>query len=178
MVVKNFDVNRSEIIPDLVWFKTQKFSDMRGSLFTTFYKEVMEKYIPSDLDFKHDKFALTFHNCLRGIHGDSKSWKLVTCVYGEVTQVAIDLRKDSPTYGKWEKLIINQDSQISVLLPPNFGNAFVVNSEVAIYHYKLAYLGEYVDAEDQFSVRWDDPRFAIDWPIREPILSDRDKNIK
>lgn len=177
MDVKDFEIHRSENIPDLVWFKTKKFSDLRGSLFTTFHKEVMDEYLPKDLEFKHDKFALTFHNCLRGIHGDTKTWKLVTCVYGEVHQYAVDLRPDSPTFGKWEKFVINQDSQVSVLLPPGFGNAFVVTSEAAMYHYKLAYIGEYFDAADQFSVRWNDPKLGIEWPIQNPILSDRDKNL-
>lgn len=178
MDVKDFEIHRSEIIPDLVWFRTKKFSDLRGSLFTTFHKEVQEQFLPEGQFFKHDKFALTFHNCLRGIHGDSKSWKLVTSVYGEVYEVAVDLRPDSPTYGKWDKFLINQDNQVSVLLPPGFGNSFIVTSEVAVYHYKLAYDGDYVDAADQFSFRWDDPRFGIEWPTDTPILSDRDKNIK
>ena len=62
MDVKDFEIHKSEIIPDLVWFKTKKFSDLRGSLFTTFHAEVMEQYIPKDLQFKHDKFALTFQS--------------------------------------------------------------------------------------------------------------------
>lgn len=178
MDVTDFEIHKSEIISDLIWFKTKKFSDLRGSLFTTFHTEVMNKFLPYGLEFIHDKFALTFHNCLRGIHGDTKTWKLVTCVYGEVHQYSVDLRTDSTTYGKWEKFVINQDNQVSVLLPPGFGNAFVVTSEVAMYHYKLAYLGDYVDAVDQFSVRWDDVKLGIKWPIHNPILSDRDKNLE
>lgn len=177
MDVKDFEIYRSEIIPDLVWFRTKKFSDMRGTLFTSFHKEVMEEYLPHDLEFKHDKFALTFHNCLRGIHGDTKSWKLVTCVFGEVVQVAVDLRQGSSTYGRWEKFVINQDNQVSVLLPPGFGNAFIATSEAAMYHYKLAYPGEYFDANEQFSVRWDDPKLGIEWQIHNPVLSERDKNL-
>ena len=61
-----------------------------------------------------------------------------------------------------------------VLIPPGIGNAFYVNSEKATYHYKLAYHGEYVDADEQFTVPWDDPRINIEWPSRSPILSDRD----
>ena len=64
-----------------------------------------------------------------------------------------------------------------MLLPPGFGNSFLVTSEAAMYHYKLAYIGDYVDAADQFSVRWDDPRLGIDWPVKNPTLSDRDKNL-
>ena len=64
---------------------------------------------------------------------------------------------------------------MSVLLPPGIGNAFYVRSEAAVYHYKLAYLGDYFDAADQFSVKWNDPEIAIEWPTNHPILSDRDK---
>ena len=177
MSVKDFEIFRSEVLPEVVLFRTSKFGDLRGSLYTTFYKDVMEEYLPSELVFKHDKFALTNQNCLRGIHGDSKSWKLVTCVYGEVTEVVVDLRKDSPSFGKWDKFVINSGNQVSVLLPPGFGNSFYVNSEIAVYHYKLAYDGDYVDAQDQFTVRWDDPKLNIDWPTKHPILSERDKNV-
>ena len=177
MNVKDFEIHHSVVIPDLVWFKTKKFSDLRGSLYTTFYKDVMERFLPRNLSFKHDKFALTYYHCLRGIHGDAKTWKLVTAVYGEITQVAIDLRKESATYGKWEKFLINEENQVSVLLPPGFGNAFYVDSEEAVYHYKLAYEGDYCDAKDQFSVRWNDPALGIEWPCDSPILSERDKCI-
>ena len=61
-----------------------------------------------------------------------------------------------------------------VLIPPGLGNAFFVKSEFATYHYKLAYQGDYVDSEDQFTVAWDDPRINIDWPSKDPILSERD----
>ena len=62
-----------------------------------------------------------------------------------------------------------------ILLPPKMGNSFFVNSEMAIYHYKLAYEGEYLDAEDQFHLKWNDPSLGIEWPIEHPILSNRDK---
>ncbi|MDD2268976.1 MAG: dTDP-4-dehydrorhamnose 3,5-epimerase family protein [Eubacteriales bacterium] len=175
MDVRDFEIWKSEIIPDVVLFRTQKFSDLRGSLYTTFYKDVMENYLPDNLYFKHDKFAMTFHNCLRGIHGDTKSWKLVTSVFGEVYEVFVDLRPDSSTYKKWDKVLINQDNQISVLLPPGLGNSFYVTSEIAMYHYKLAYNGEYFDAKDQFSLKWNDPEIGIEWPSKSPMLSDRDK---
>jgi dTDP-4-dehydrorhamnose 3,5-epimerase len=112
---------------------------------------------------------------LRGIHGDEQSWKLVTCVYGEIHQVVIDCREDSPTYLKWEKFIINKNNQLSILIPPNMGNSYFVTSEVSVYHYKLAYNGDYIDAEKQFTIKWNDPRLNIDWPNRHPILQDRDK---
>ena len=175
MQVKDFEIIKSSKIEGVICFKTSKNIDLRGSLYTTFYKEVMEEYLPENLEFKHDKFSTSYHNVLRGIHGDTKSWKLVTAVYGDIMQVIVDRRPDSPTYNQWEKFEINTDNPMSVLLPPGIGNAFYVRSEAAVYHYKLAYLGDYFDAADQFSVKWNDPEIAIEWPTNNPILSDRDK---
>lgn len=173
--VKDFEIVKSAIIDGVFTFKPSVNSDLRGTLFSTYHKDVFDSYLPKDLFFKHDKFSKSFNNVLRGIHGDSKSWKLVTAVYGEIMQVIVDCRKDSPTYLKHEKFIINEQNQISVLLPPGIGNSFYVMSEVAVYHYKLAYPGEYLDAEEQFSVKWDDPSIGIKWPTKNPILSGRDK---
>jgi dTDP-4-dehydrorhamnose 3,5-epimerase len=88
--------------------------------------------------------------------------------------VVVDCRKDSDTYTLYESFNINEDNQISILIPPRLGNAYYVNSANAVYHYKLAYDGEYIDADKQFSYKWNDPLFNIKWPIEHPILSKRD----
>lgn len=173
--VKEFEITKSKIIEGVYVFKPSVNIDLRGSLYTTYNSDIFEEYIPKDLKFNHDKFSKSFKNVLRGIHGDTKSWKLVTSVFGEVLQVIVDVRKDSSSYLKHEKFIINEQNPISVLIPPGIGNSFLVLSEVAIYHYKLAYLGEYLDAQEQFSYKWNDPILGIEWPINEPILSNRDK---
>jgi dTDP-4-dehydrorhamnose 3,5-epimerase len=173
--VKDFKIERSEIIKDVLVFTPSVNEDERGTLYTTFHGEVFDQYLPKDLTFKHDKFSKSYKNVLRGIHGDTKSWKLVTAVYGEVYQVVVDCRKNSETYQKWQYFEINQANPVSVLLPPGIGNAFFVRSDVAVYHYKLAYPGEYLDAEDQFSIKWNNPEIAIHWPTNNPILSNRDK---
>lgn len=149
--------------------------DHRGNIWSSFIANEIQHLIPPNLAFKHDKFSRSGRNVLRGIHGDQKSWKLVTCVYGEIHQVVVDLRKDSPTYQRWSKYVINKKNQMLVLIPPNFGNAYYVSSAEAVYHYKLAYQGEYIDADDQFSLKWNDPRLSIDWPCDSPILSIRDQ---
>ena len=171
----NFKIKESEIIEGVWIIKPSVAQDNRGNIWTSFLKEDVEKLLPSGLFFKHDKFSESKRNVLRGIHGDEKSWKLVTCVYGEIHQVVVDCRKGSPTYLSWEKFIVKKENQLSVLIPPNMGNAYFVNSVKAVYHYKLAYEGEYIDAEEQFSYKWNDPRINVDWPIKNPILSDRDK---
>jgi len=169
-----FEIQQSVVL-DGVWIVTPPvFEDARGTIWTSYLKDEIEKQLPEDLYFKHDKFSESQHNVLRGIHGDRKSWKLVTCVFGEIHQVVVDMREDSPTYLKWQKFLINRNNQILVLIPPNIGNAYYVSSAHAVYHYKLAYQGDYADYDQQFSVRWDDPRIAIDWPTTSPMLSERD----
>ena len=171
----NFQITESDLLKGVWTIKPSVASDLRGNIWTSFLKDEIERLLPRQLYFKHDKFSESKMNVLRGIHGDEKSWKLVTCVYGEIYQVIVDCRKESATYLKWEKIIINKNNQSLVLIPPNMGNAYYVNSAVAVYHYKLAYEGDYIDADSQFSIKWNDQRIGIDWPNLNPILSDRDK---
>lgn len=173
--VKDFEIVDSVVIKGVKIITPSVHNDERGTLFTTFYEEVYAGLVPNGIHFKHDKFARTIKRVLRGIHGDTKSWKLVTAVYGEISQVVVDNRKESPTYKKWELFKISGTNPKLILLPPGVGNAFYVHSAEAVYHYKLAYEGEYFDAEEQFTIKWNDSEFGIAWPDKDPILSDRDK---
>ena len=169
-----FNIQESTEINGVYILTPSVSEDTRGNIWTSFLKGDVERLLPDDLFFKHDKFSTSKHNVLRGIHGDTKSWKLVTCVYGEIQQVVIDMRKDSPTYKKWQDFIISKDNQQLILIPPNMGNAYYVNISEAVYHYKLAYNGDYIDADEQFSVRWNDNTIGINWTSDNPILSNRD----
>ncbi len=173
--INHFEIEKSKKIEGVYIFTPSFGQDERGIIYTSFYEDNFRDYLPKGLMFKHDKFSSSKKNVLRGIHGDTKSWKLVTCVFGEIYQVVVDCRKNSPTYKQWEAFTINSENPKLILLPPNMGNSFYVNSEIAIYHYKLAYEGEYLDAEDQFSIKWNDPSIGIKWPNEKPILSNRDK---
>lgn len=145
-----------------------KFEENRGNIWTTFVDDV------TPIKFHHDKFSISNFNVLRGIHGDNKSTKLVTAVYGEILQVVVDCRQSSKTYREYISVLINRSNPCSVLIPPGCGNAYYVQSEQAVYHYKLSYPGDYIDAQDQFTFRFDDPIFGIKWPTLNPILSTRD----
>jgi dTDP-4-dehydrorhamnose 3,5-epimerase len=169
-----FDVEESTEIAGVYIFTPPICEDLRGNIWTSFLKDKVEHLLPNNLYFKHDKFSTSKKNVLRGIHGDTKSWKLVTCVFGEVQQVVVDLRKGSPTYLKWQDFIINSNKQL-ILIPPYMGNAYYVCSEQAVYHYKLAYDGDYIDADEQFSMKWNDEKININWLSNSPILSSRDK---
>ena len=170
----DFVIEESKEIDGLKIITPSVTNDSRGNIWTSFLKGEIDPLLPKGLSFKHDKFSFSEHNVLRGIHGDHKSWKLVTCVYGEVHQVVADLRRDSSSYQVWEKFIINKENQFLILIPPGLGNAYYVSSDQAVYHYKLAYSGEYIDAEDQFTYKWNDADLGIDWPVKTPSLSPRD----
>lgn len=145
-------------------------SDNRGEIWTSYIKN--EKI---NIDFNHDKFSTSKKGVLRGLHGDYKSTKLVSCVKGEVYQVVVDLRENSKTYKKHIALNLSEYENVSVLIPPGCANGFQVVSSLAVYHYKLSYNGEYFDFDKQFTYKWNSQDLNIKWPLLDPILSDRDK---
>ena len=160
------------IFPEISIFSPSSFEDYRGELYTLYdYKEL-------PLDFNHDKVAISRQNVLRGLHGDGKAFKLITCLHGEIYLVVVDNREWSPTYLKWDSIVLSSNNKKSILVPPRFGNGHLVLSESATFFYKWAYKGEYPDVKDQFSINWRDPKVNIHWPIDNPILSERDKNSK
>ncbi len=95
--------------------------------------------------------------------------------YGQLYFVVVDNRKDSVTYLEWDHTILSDNNKKIVLLPPGFGNSFCVLSDYSIFMYKWSYKGKYPDVKNQFSLKWDDERIGINWPIDNPILSKRDK---
>ena len=151
--------------------KPDVFTDYRGDLWTTWKKDEFKV----DLEFNHDKISTSRKHVLRGIHGDFKSWKLVTCLYGEIYFVILDNRKSSDTFGKWESMVLDDKNKKQVLLPPGVGNGFLVMSNHCVFGYKWSYNGNYPDVDDQFSIKWNDTSVGIHWPIQNPILSERDK---
>ena len=140
------------------------FTDHRGDLWTIWREG------DHDLKFNHDKVSVSKKNVIRGIHGDDKSWKLVTCLYGEIYFVVVNPDNDT-----WDYIILTGDNKKIVLVPPTYGNGHCVLSEHAVFMYKWSYEGDYPDVGDQFTIRWNDPKLGVDWPIDDPILSNRDR---
>lgn len=172
----DFKIYKSKTLDEVTIIIPDTFHDNRGSLYTTYLKDKFEGLLPQNISFVHDKFAVSKKNVLRGIHGDFFSWKLISCVHGKIFQVVVDNRKESKTFLKHFGLFLDGSSPKSVLIPPGFGNAFQVLSHNAVYNYKLAYSGNYRDANEQFTLKWNDERISIDWPNKNPILSQRDSN--
>lgn len=171
---KDFKIIRSNIFREVYLIEPSVFEDNRGNIFTSYLKEVYSSLLPSGYEFIHDKFAFSKHNVLRGLHGDDKTWKLVSCIYGRIFEVVADVRKESPTFCKWESYELSSDKYRQILIPPGFVNGYYVLSENAVFHYKLAYEGEYVDAGGQITLRWNTPELGIIWPCKDPILQERD----
>lgn len=152
-------------------FQNTAFKDHRGLYWTSWKKNNNIK-----LNFNHDKFSISKKNVLRGLHGDRKTWKLVSCVYGKVFFVIINYNKKSKYFLQKKTLILSNENRKQVLIPPNYLNGFLCLSENCVFHYKLAYKGKYNDAKDQFSVKWNDKRLSIKWPKKNNlILSLRDR---
>jgi len=157
------------ILPEVKIYQPDSFEDYRGELYTLFKQEEHE------LVFNHDKVSVSRQNVLRGMHGDSKSWKLITCLSGVVYLVVIDNRPESLNYLKWDSIVLSETNRKQVLVPPMFANGHLVLSSQATFFYKWSYLGDYPDVKDQFTLKWNDPKINIHWPIDNPILSNRDK---
>lgn len=146
------------------------FKDHRGYYWTTWKKGnfIKKKFI-------HDKFSISKKNTLRGFHCDFKTWKMISCVYGKVMFVTVDMKKKSKNYLKHKKWILEHRKPKIILIPPYFANAYLCLSKECVFHYKLSYKGNYIDSNLQSSFRWNDPKFKIKWPIKKPILSKRDR---
>ena len=170
----DFKISYSNKLEEIAIISPSISTDERGTIWTSYLRDQLDSLIPDHLYFKHEKFSESKNNVLRGIHGDDKSWKLVTSVYGQIEQVVVDCRKTSGSYGQWDKFIITNNNQLLILIPPGFGNAYYVMSDKAVYHYKLAYEGGYNDVENQFTYPWNEPDFKINWSADRPILSSRD----
>ena len=164
------------IFEEVMSYTPTSFQDHRGELYTTWNNEEFKEHFGKDLDFVRDKVSVSRNNVLRGIHGDEKSWKLMSCTHGEVYYVVVDYRADSPNYKKWDWEILSDKNRKMLLIPPGFGCAFYVLSELSVVNYKWAYPGDYPDVDDQFSVRWNDPSIGVFWPCEKPVLSERDSS--
>ncbi len=157
---------------DIKVYRPDVFRDYRGDYWTLWKDGVDEG---SKLNFNHDKVSTSKKNVIRGIHGDFKTYKLMTCLYGEVYYVVVDNRSDSKTYKQWDWIILDDKNRDRVLLPPGFGQSYLILSNEAVMHYKWSYDGSYPDVDEQFTLKWNDNRIGIHWPIDNPILSERDK---
>ncbi len=150
--------------------KRNIFEDHRGTFVETYNKEEYQ-HQNINIKFVRDAISSSSKNVLRGIHYDDKTWKLIQCMYGRIYFVVVDMREESGQYLNWESFILTDENRNQVLVPPGFGNGHLVLSERCVFHYKMS---EYYDPDNEKTLKWDDPKANIFWPIKNPILSYKD----
>lgn len=150
----------------------QVFGDDRGFFMETYNAAKTADLGVPDL-FVQDNHSRSSKGVLRGLHYQYPQWqgKLVRVIAGEIFDVAVDIRQDSPTFGQWFGAYLNDENKQQLYVPPGFAHGFCVTSDVVDVAYKCT--SDYQPQQD-VGIRWDDPDIAIDWPIKEPLLSDKD----
>ena len=161
-------------IPDVVLLEPEVHGDERGFLVETFSASAWAE-LGVDVEFVQDNHSRSGQGILRGLHFQTSPGqaKLVRCVRGRIFDVAVDLRRGSPTYGRWEGHELDDERHRQLFVPVGFGHGFCVLSETADVHYKLSSL---YDPETEAGIAWDDPQIGVEWPLSDPQLSDRDRS--
>jgi dTDP-4-dehydrorhamnose 3,5-epimerase len=161
-------------LPGVFVFEPKVFGDSRGFFFESFNQRAFAEATGAEACFVQDNHSRSAKGVLRGLHYQIKQpqGKLVRVVRGAVFDVAVDLRKSSPTFGQWIGAELSEDNQRQLWVPPGFGHGFVVLSESADFLYKTT---DYYAPEHERCIIWNDPDIGIDWPHQSPMLSGKDQ---
>lgn len=158
----------------LLLVKPDVYGDERG-----YFQESwnLRRYTEAGLDrhFVQDNLSSSRQGILRGLHFQNPhpQGKLVYVLRGEVFDVAVDVRADSPTFGQWYGVTLSEENHLQLFVPEGFAHGFCVTSEMALFAYKCT---DFYRPEAELCIRWDDPAIGIDWPIENPTLSEKDSN--
>jgi dTDP-4-dehydrorhamnose 3,5-epimerase len=159
-------------LPGVLIVEPRVFGDARGHFFESF---AAGRYAAAGIPgpFVQDNISRSRRGILRGLHlqNPHAQGKLVSALVGEVFDVAVDVRVGSPTFGKWVGVTLSEANHRQLWVPPGFAHGFCVTSDEAIFHYKCT---DAYHPECELSVRWNDPAIAIEWPVAEPTLNDKD----
>ncbi len=161
-------------IPDLFIIKPTVFEDHRGYFFESYNKQVFLGH-GIDQNFVQDNESMSGKGVLRGLHFQKPPFaqgKLVRVMQGSVLDVAVDIRKKSPTYGQWASVVLSQKNKWMYWVPPGFAHGFVTLEEHTIFFYKCTNV---YNKESEGSLAWNDPDLNIDWQIDNPILAEKDR---
>lgn len=165
-------------IPDLLIIEPKVFGDERGFFFESFNRRKFVELTGCDADFVQDNHSRSAKNVLRGLHYQIQhpQGKLVRVTQGEVFDVVVDIRKSSPTFGKWVGEMLSAENKKQLWIPQGFAHGFVVLSDTAEFLYKTT---DYWYPEHERCIRWDDPTLGIAWPIQSaPSISGKDSQGK
>ncbi|MCC3719629.1 dTDP-4-dehydrorhamnose 3,5-epimerase [Rouxiella badensis] len=161
-------------IADVKIIQPKVFGDARGFFLETFEQKRYQEMLNIDLNFVQDNHSRSSKGVLRGLHFQTKNpqGKLVRVVRGEVFDVAVDIRPDSPTFGQWEGVVLSEENKTQFWVPPGLAHGFVVLSDVADFEYKCT---DYYNPENEGCLLWSDSDVGVEWPIESPLLSEKDK---
>lgn len=162
-------------IAGLLQIKPSVYEDDRGYFFESYNIEELEK-AGIDVIFKQDNESRSRKGVLRGLHFQNPPFeqgKLVHVSKGSVLDVVVDIRKNSPTYGKWTSITLSEDNKMIYWIPPGFAHGFLALEDNTVFTYKCT---DVYNKESEGSIRWNDPDLGIDWGIKDPIMSEKDKN--
>ena len=156
----------------LLIIEPKVFGDARGFFLETWNRSRYREVGLHD-DFVQDNVSFSCRGTLRGLHfqNPNPQGKLLQVLLGEVFDVAVDIRRSSPTFGKWHGLVLSAENKRQFYIQPGFAHGFAVLSETALFQYKCTGL---YSPKDEMAIRWDDPDIGIEWPLKEPLLSERD----
>ena len=150
------------------------YEDNRGAFFESYNKN---RYSETGIDkeFVQDNLSYSRKNVLRGLHFQNPvaQAKLVSVIKGEVLDIMVDIRTDSPTFKCWEGFILSETNKRQIYIPEGFAHGYIVLSEEAYFHYKCT---DFYSPENEHCIRWDDPDINIKWKINNPVISDKDLN--
>ena len=165
-------VNKTKL-KDCLIIQPEIFEDERGFFLETYHKKRYEQYADIKFSFVQDNHSRSSRGVLRGLHFQKKKpqGKLVRVTKGKVFDVAVDIRKQSITYGKWQAVILSEDNKTQFWIPPGFAHGFCVLSDYADFEYKCT---DFYDPLDEECIRWNDSSINIAWPIENPIISKKD----
>jgi dTDP-4-dehydrorhamnose 3,5-epimerase len=163
-------------IPDVLLIEPKVFGDDRGFFYESYNRKAFQQAAGVDVDFVQDNHSRSSRGVLRGLHYQIRQpqGKLVRVVKGEVLDVAVDLRRNSQTFGKWVASILSEENKRQMWVPEGFAHGFLVLSDFAEFLYKTT---DYYSPENERCIRWDDPDLSIDWGYdAAPIVSEKDAN--
>jgi len=160
-------------LPGVVLLKPKVFGDARGFFLETYNKK---RFLDAGINtaFVQDNHSRSFRNVLRGLHYqlNHPQGKLVYVTHGSAFDVAVDIRRESETYGQWYGVELNDENHFQLYIPPGYAHGFCALSDVVDFNYKCT---DIYHPEDEYGIIWNDPTINVAWPVSSPVLSNKDK---
>ncbi len=181
MNIKKLKTNNDDLIEGLYLIEPDIFEDKRGSFYESWNAKLFNEVIGKEINFLQDNHSSSIKGVLRGLHyqlNPMPQAKLIRCIQGEIFDVAIDLRKDSMTFGKWASVTLNQSNRKQFWVPEGFAHGFLTLSKYAEVLYKAT---NFWNKDLERTINWDDPKILVEWPLKSinfeyPLLSEKDQN--